>query len=46
MKLTELGYTASSKKINRINESRFGFAIDFDNLTIARSPSWLWYSHC
>ncbi len=37
MKLTELGYTASSKKINKINESRFGFAIDFDNLTMDRA---------
>ena len=36
MKLTELGYT-SSKKINKINESRFGFAIDFDNLTLDRA---------
>ena len=37
MKLTELGYTASSKKINKINESRFGFGIDFDNLTLDRA---------
>ena len=37
MKLTELGYTASSKKINKINESRFGFAIDFDHLTMDRA---------
>lgn len=32
MKLTEIGHT-SSKKHNRIMESRFGFAIDYDNLT-------------
>lgn len=37
MKLTELGYTASSKKINKINESRFGFSIDYDNLNMDRA---------
>jgi len=34
MKLTEMGTKASYKKMNKIFESRFGFAIDYKKLTI------------
>jgi uncharacterized protein YicC (UPF0701 family) len=36
MKLTEMS-TRSAKKINKLMESRFGFAINFDNLTVAKA---------
>ena len=37
MRLSELGSKATSKRINKINESRFGFGIDYDKLTIAKA---------
>jgi chromosome segregation ATPase len=37
MRLQELGSKATSKRINKINESRFGFAIDYSKLTIAKA---------
>lgn len=33
MKLTEIGVNNSTKKFNRVMESRFGFSIDYNNLT-------------
>lgn len=36
MKLSEMAQT-SSKRINKVLESRFGFAIDFDNLSVAKA---------
>ena len=36
MKLSEMSQT-SSKKINKLMESRFGFAIDFSKLTVAKA---------
>jgi hypothetical protein len=37
MRLTELGVKPSAKKINKVMESRFGFAIDYDSLTYAKA---------
>jgi hypothetical protein len=36
MKLAEMS-TKSTKRINKVMESRFGFAIDFDSLTVERA---------
>ena len=36
MKLAEMS-TKSTKKINKLMESRFGFSINFDNLTVAKA---------
>ena len=36
MKITEMART-SAKKVNKLMESRFGFAIDFDNLTVEKA---------
>jgi len=36
MKLAEMS-TKSTRKINKVMESRFGFAINFDNLTVERA---------
>lgn len=36
MKLAEMS-TKSTRKINKLMESRFGFAINFDNLTVAKA---------
>ena len=33
MKLQEMSTRASAKKLNKVVESRFGYQIDFDNLT-------------
>jgi hypothetical protein len=38
MRLQELGSKAyASKKINRVNESRFGFSIDYNKLTVPKA---------
>jgi hypothetical protein len=37
MRLQELGGKITAKRINKINESRFGFNIDFDKLTVAKA---------
>jgi hypothetical protein len=37
MKLQELATRPTSRKINRINETRFGFSIDYDALTIRKA---------
>lgn len=37
MRLQELGSKATSKRINKINESRFGFGIDYSKLTVAKA---------
>jgi hypothetical protein len=37
MRLQELGVKATAKRINKINESRFGFAIDYNKLTVAKA---------
>lgn len=37
MRLTEMSNAKSTKKINKIMESRFGFAIDFDQLTFKKA---------
>ena len=39
MKLQELATRPSSLKINRVNESRFGFSIDYDKLTVPKARS-------
>ena len=36
MKLAEMS-TKSTKRINKVMESRFGFAINFDDLTVERA---------
>ena len=36
MKLAEMS-TKSTRKINKLMESRFGFSINFDNLTVAKA---------
>jgi hypothetical protein len=36
MKLSEMSQT-SAKRINKVLESRFGFAINYDNLSIAKA---------
>jgi hypothetical protein len=37
MKLSDMGTDVTLKKINKIVESRFGFQIDFDNLTYGKA---------
>jgi hypothetical protein len=37
MKLTEIGGASRTKKLNRVMESRFGFAIDYANLTTEKA---------
>lgn len=37
MKLNEMNTTATPKKINKIMESRFGFTVDYDNLTLDKA---------
>lgn len=39
MKLQDIATRPTSRKINKINESRFGFRIDYDQLTIAKARS-------
>ena len=37
MRLQELGSRATAKRINKINESRFGFGIDYNKLTVGKA---------
>jgi hypothetical protein len=37
MKLQELATRPTSRRINQVNESRFGFKIDYDNLTLPKA---------
>jgi len=37
MRLTEIGNQPKAKKINQVVESRFGFKIDYDNLTFPKA---------
>ena len=37
MKLTEMSKKPSAKKLNKIVESRFGYSLDFDNLTFKKA---------
>lgn len=37
MKLTEIGTKPTPKQMNRVMESRFGFAVDYDNLTFKKA---------
>lgn len=37
MKLTEMSAKPTSKKINKVMESRFGFSVDYDNLTFKKA---------
>jgi hypothetical protein len=37
MRLTEMGIKPTAKKINKVMESRFGFKIDYDNLTLKKA---------
>ena len=37
MKLTEIGGKPTPKQMNRVMESRFGFAVDYDNLTFKKA---------
>lgn len=39
MKISEIGLKANSKRINKVVESRFGLAIDYDTLTIDKANS-------
>jgi len=39
MKLQDIATRPTSRKINKINESRFGFRIDYDQLTVAKARS-------
>jgi hypothetical protein len=39
MKLNDLGYKPTPKKINKVTESRFGFKIDFDSMTFKKAYS-------
>jgi len=39
MRLSEIGSKATAKRINKINESRFGFSIDYNKLTIDKARS-------
>jgi hypothetical protein len=39
MKLNDLGYKPTPQKINKVTESRFGFKIDFDNMTFKKAYS-------
>jgi hypothetical protein len=37
MKLNEMNTTATPKKLNKVMESRFGFTIDYDTLTVEKA---------
>lgn len=37
MKLQELGTKPSARRMNRLNESRFGFRVNFNNLTVGKA---------
>ena len=37
MRLTEMSNKTNVKKINRVMESRFGFRIDYDNMTLGKA---------
>jgi hypothetical protein len=37
MRLSEIGSKATAKRINKINESRFGFSIDYSKLTVEKA---------
>jgi hypothetical protein len=37
MKLNDLGYKPTPRKINKVTESRFGFKIDFDSMTFKKA---------
>ena len=37
MRLTEMGVKPTAKKINKVLESRFGFKLDYDNLTLKKA---------
>lgn len=37
MRLQELGSNATAKRINKINESRFGFSIDYSKLSVGKA---------
>jgi len=37
MRLQEIGSRATAKRINRINETRFGFGIDYSKLTVGKA---------
>ena len=37
MKLTDIGYKATPQKLNKVMESRFGFAIDYASLTMEKA---------
>jgi len=39
MRLSEIGSKATAKRINKINESRFGFSIDYNKLTPEKARS-------
>jgi hypothetical protein len=39
MKLQDIATRPTSRKINQVNESRFGFRIDYDQLTVAKARS-------
>lgn len=39
MKLQDIATKPTSRKINQINESRFGFGIDYSNLTVGKARS-------
>ena len=37
MKLQELGTKPSARRMNKLNESRFGFRVNFNNLTVGKA---------
>lgn len=37
MKLQELGTKPTSRRLNKLNESRFGFSINYDTMTVAKA---------
>ena len=37
MKLKELGYKPTTKQMNKVMESRFGFQVDYDNMTFKKA---------
>lgn len=39
MKLKDLGYKPTTKQMNKVVESRFGFKIDYDNMTFKKAYS-------
>jgi hypothetical protein len=39
MKLKDLGYKPTTKQMNKVMESRFGFQVDYDNMTFKRAYS-------